>query len=62
MDQVIQDVVNIVTYKIDEQGIGFRLSKDPLVQLVFGDPKRIEQILINVLNNAAKFTSVGECH
>ena len=28
MDQVIQDVVSIVSYKIDEQGIGFRLSKD----------------------------------
>ena len=27
--QVIQDVVNIVSYKIDEQEIGFRLSKDP---------------------------------
>lgn len=61
LDQVIQDVVNIVSYKIDEQGIGFRLSKDPLVpNWFFGDPKRIEQILINVLNNAAKFTSSGE--
>jgi len=61
MDQVIQDVVNIVSYKIDEQGIGFRLSKDPLVpNWFFGDSKRIEQILLNVLNNAAKFTSEGE--
>jgi signal transduction histidine kinase/CheY-like chemotaxis protein len=61
MDQVIQDVVSIVSYKIDEQGIGFRLSKDPLVpNWFFGDSKRIEQILINILNNAAKFTSEGE--
>jgi signal transduction histidine kinase/DNA-binding response OmpR family regulator len=61
MDQVIQDVVNIVSYKIEEQGIGFRLSKDPLVpNWFFGDQKRIEQILLNILNNAAKFTTSGE--
>ncbi|HOY27313.1 MAG TPA: transporter substrate-binding domain-containing protein, partial [Mesotoga sp.] len=61
MDQVIQDVVNIVSYKIEEQGIGFRLSKDPLVpNWFFGDQKRIEQILLNILNNAAKFTASGE--
>jgi two-component system sensor histidine kinase/response regulator len=61
MDQVIRDVVNIVSYKIEEQGIGFRLTKDPLVpNWFFGDSKKIEQVLINVLNNATKFTHAGE--
>lgn len=61
IDDIIQNVVNIVSYKIEEQEIGFRLSKDPqLPNWFIGDSKRIEQVLLNILNNAAKFTQKGE--
>jgi signal transduction histidine kinase/DNA-binding response OmpR family regulator len=61
MDRVIEDVINIVSYKVEEQGIGLRLSKDPQIPNWFmGDPRRLEQVLLNVLNNAAKFTGKGE--
>lgn len=61
MDEVIQNVVNIVSYKIEEKEIGFRLSRDPEIpNWFFGDAKRIEQVLLNTLNNAVKFTSAGE--
>ncbi len=61
LDQCIQEVVNIISYKIEEQEIGFRLTKDPLIPNWFiGDSKRIAQVLLNILNNAAKFTSSGE--
>ncbi len=61
LDKVIQDVISIISFKIEEQGIEFSMSKDPKIPInFFGDPKRIEQILINVINNAVKFTTTGE--
>ncbi|MDK2809043.1 MAG: two-component system, sensor histidine kinase and response regulator, partial [Clostridiales bacterium] len=61
LDQVIQDVINIVSYKIDEKKLSFHFTKDPqLPNWYYGDSKRIEQILINLINNAAKFTTQGE--
>jgi signal transduction histidine kinase/CheY-like chemotaxis protein/HPt (histidine-containing phosphotransfer) domain-containing protein len=60
LDQVIQNVINIVSYKMEEQKIGLRMAKDPLVPTwFFGDGKRIEQVLLNIINNAVKFTSSG---
>lgn len=61
MNQVINEVVSIMSYKIEEHKIQFKLIKDPLVpNWFFGDPKKIEQILLNILNNAVKFAGSGE--
>ena len=61
LDDLLKSVVDIVSFKIEERGIGFELIKDPRVPTWFyGDPKRLEQILINLINNAAKFTEAGK--
>lgn len=61
LDSVIQNLISILSVKIEEKGLGFRLVKDPNVPTWFkGDAKRLEQILLNLLNNAVKFTAKGE--
>lgn len=61
LDTVIQNVISIISVKIEEKGIGFKLKKESNIPSWFqGDSKRIEQILLNLLNNAVKFTSKGE--
>ena len=42
-----------------KKNISITASLDPAVQTIFGDPDRMEQILINLLDNAIKFTDYG---
>ncbi len=61
LDNVIQGTTNIVSYYLENKKIGFKFSKDPYLPTHFmGDAKRVEQVLVNVINNAIKFTDEGE--
>lgn len=61
LDQVVHTLMSIMAVKLEDKGLGFRFSKDSNIPTYFfGDPKRLEQILLNLLNNAIKFTNHGE--
>lgn len=56
LDSVITNVLGVISLKISEKGIKFIYREDPLVSNgLIGDQYRLEQILINLLNNAVKF-------
>ena len=60
LDNVLQRVINIESVKIGEHNLEFLMEKSPnMPQFYLGDPVRLEQILLNIVNNAIKFTSEG---
>ncbi len=54
------EIVNMIWIKAKEKGLEFKLHVDPSIpSMLCGDEVRIKQILINLLNNAVKYTSEG---
>jgi two-component system, sensor histidine kinase and response regulator len=61
LDQVLDNIANLMTLKAEEKGLEllFRLAPDAPQELV-GDPLRLGQVLVNLVNNAVKFTERGD--
>lgn len=61
LEEVLDNVSNLVGYKAGDKGLEL-LYKIPahIPRYLVGDPLRLWQILVNLLNNAVKFTDQGE--
>lgn len=58
--KVITEIIEIFKFKIQESKLTFSSSISKEIPIwVKGDPHRLKQILINLLNNAIKFTKSG---
>lgn len=57
---IINDVVNIIGTRIGNKNVEFLVDVNPeLPQELMGDCIRIKQIMVNIANNAVKFTQQG---
>ncbi len=57
---LLDNAISIVRSTADKKGLGLRLDVDPgLPPLLVGDQDRLGQVLLNLLNNAVKFTPEG---
>lgn len=58
---MFSDIVNIIWVRASEKKLDFRIDiSEDMPSMLFGDEVRIKQILMNLLNNAVKYTPKGE--
>ena len=61
LSEVLESISDVLSMKAGAKGIEFIISKDENVPAgLLGDPLRLEQVLLNLTNNAIKFTDKGE--
>jgi CheY-like chemotaxis protein len=60
LESVMGNLVNVISLAAEKKGLEFIFNIEPDVPLnLVGDPLRLEQVLINLSNNAVKFTEKG---
>ena len=60
LGEMLSEIVSMIWMRTQEKGLDLRVELDPSIPAeLFGDEMRIQQILINLLNNAVKYTREG---
>lgn len=59
MNDLVLMIADEIKIQINQKGLGISLSLDKTLPLIYFDRNRITQVLMNLINNAIKFTNKG---
>ena len=61
VNNFFKDIDNIFSFQAEEKGIQFKINMDSeLPDTIQTDPKRLKQVILNLLSNSFKFTQKGK--
>lgn len=56
---VCEGVISLIQERALHQGLEVKVDIDPKIDWMVADPRRLKQMLLNLLTNAVKFTQIG---
>ena len=60
ISDMLEEIYNMIWLRASDKGLTLKVEADPgIPSILFGDEVRIKQIIINLLNNAVKYTYKG---
>ena len=60
LSSVLNDIFNMVRFKASQKNLEFIIEVDNTVpDALYGDEVRVRQVIVNILNNAVKYTPAG---
>ncbi len=61
LSKLLMEIINMASVRLMDSGVRFYVEIDEtLPKFLFGDGPRLRQVLINILNNAVKYTNEGQ--
>lgn len=60
LSSVLNDIFNMMRFKAEKKNLAFHIEVEPSVpDVLYGDEVRVRQVIVNILNNAVKYTQEG---